>query len=109
MLVLHLVVSHLTVPGRGISRNTKHYRNPSVFDPERYLGAQQELDPREFIFGYGRRSCPGNELAFRIIWVIAASVLWAFRLKRVEGDTTPLEKDSDWFNIDTLWYVTDDL
>ncbi|KAG8932907.1 hypothetical protein FRC00_013904 [Tulasnella sp. 408] len=87
----------------GISRNTKHYANPSVFEPERYLGPQPELDPREFIFGYGRRICPGNELALRIIWTVAASVLWAFRLERLEGDTTPLEKDSDWFDVDTLW------
>lgn len=95
------------VLGRGISRNTKYYSNPCVFDPERYLGSQPELDPREFAFGYGDRRCPGNELAFQVIWVVAASVLWAFRLERVDGDTTPLEKDSDWFNIDTMWSVTD--
>ncbi|KAG8948167.1 hypothetical protein FRC04_009966 [Tulasnella sp. 424] len=91
----------------GISRNTKHYANPSVFDPERYLGPTPELDPREIIFGFGRRRCPGDELAFRIIWLMAASILWAFRLKRVEGDTTPLNNDSDWFDINTLWFVAD--
>lgn len=86
----------------GISRNTKHYMNPSVFDPERYLGPTPELDPREFIFGFGRRRCPGDELAFRSIWLMAASILSAFRLERVEGDTTPLNNDSDWFDINRL-------
>lgn len=78
-------------------------RNPSVFDPERYLGPEPELDPREFIFGYGRRICPGNELALLITWSMAATVLWAFRLEGVEGDAASLEKDSDWFAIGTLW------
>lgn len=81
--------------------------NPSVFDPERYLGPTPELDPREFIFGFGRRRCPGDELAFRSIWLMAASILSAFRLERVEGDTTPLNNDSDWFDINRLWFVVD--
>lgn len=85
-----------------ISRNTKHYANPSVFDPERYLKPTPELDPREFVFGIGRRRCPGDELVFRVVWLTAASILWAFRLKRAEGDTTQLKSDSDWFNVETL-------
>lgn len=83
----------------GFTRNPKYYVNPSKFDPERYLKSPPELDPREFVFGFGRRRCPGSELAFRAIWTMSASVLWAFRLRRVEGDTTPLDADSDRFRI----------
>ncbi|KAG8971520.1 hypothetical protein FRC05_010997 [Tulasnella sp. 425] len=87
----------------GFTRNPKYYVNPSKFDPERYLKSPPELDPREFVFGYGRRRCPGSELAFRAIWTMSASVLWAFRLRRVEGDTTPLDADSDRFRITGVW------
>lgn len=87
-----------------MSRSTQYYQNPSTFDPERFLKPKLELDPREFVFGFGRRICPGNELAFQTIWIMTASVLWAFKLKRVEGDPTPLDDDVDRFNFDFLRY-----
>lgn len=68
----------------GFSRNPKYYTNPSTFDPERYLKQPPELDPRKFIFGYGRRICPGRDLAFQNVWILAASLLWAFKLVGVE-------------------------
>jgi hypothetical protein len=37
------------------------YPNPEVFDPARFLGEDQQLDPIKFIFGFGRRVCPGKE------------------------------------------------
>lgn len=82
---------------RGFSRNSKYYKNPSVFDPERYLRQPPELDPREFIFGYGRRICPGKDLAFQALWILATSVLWAFDLVGVEDDPTLLA-DADRFS-----------
>jgi cytochrome P450 len=39
------------------------YEDPSAFRPERFLGAQSALDPHEFVFGFGRRACPGPALA----------------------------------------------
>ncbi|KAG8896760.1 hypothetical protein FRC01_011632, partial [Tulasnella sp. 417] len=86
----------------GISRSTQYYSNPSTFDPDRYLKPEPELDPREFVFGFGRRVCPGSELAFQTLWIMAASVLWAFRLRKVEGDPTPLDDDVDRFNFNFL-------
>ncbi|KIO27631.1 hypothetical protein M407DRAFT_73022 [Tulasnella calospora MUT 4182] len=64
----------------GFSRNSKYYTNPSIFDPERHLKESPELDPREFVFGFGRRLCPGKELAFQEVWILAASILWAFEI-----------------------------
>ncbi|KAG8901310.1 hypothetical protein FRC00_007957, partial [Tulasnella sp. 408] len=64
----------------GFSRDTKHYTNPSIFDPERHLKQPPELDPREFVFGFGRRICPGKDLAFQEVWILAASILWAFKI-----------------------------
>lgn len=40
---------------RAIAHNPKVYSNPSAFNPDRYLGSNPEPDPREFVFGFGRR------------------------------------------------------
>ncbi|CAL1702358.1 unnamed protein product [Somion occarium] len=47
----------------AIAHNPKVYSNPSAFNPDRYLGSNPEPDPREFVFGFGRRICPGHELS----------------------------------------------
>lgn len=75
------------------SRDPKFYSNPSVFDPERYLKQPPELDPREFIFGYGRRICPGQDLAFQNVWTLVASILWAFKLVGVNEEPVPLAEE----------------
>ncbi|KAG8958071.1 hypothetical protein FRC00_003081, partial [Tulasnella sp. 408] len=71
----------------GFSRDSKYYPNPSMFDPERYLKQSPELDPREYAFGFGRRICPGKDLAFEELWILFASMLWAFDI--VEGEDEP--------------------
>ncbi|KIO27630.1 hypothetical protein M407DRAFT_23195 [Tulasnella calospora MUT 4182] len=75
----------------GFSRNPKYYTNPTVFDPERYLKESPELDPGEYVFGYGRRLCPGKDLTFQEVWILAASVLWAFNLVGVEDEPASVE------------------
>jgi cytochrome P450 len=42
-----------------MSRDPRNYNNPDKFNPERFLGPEPELDPRKYIFGFGRRKCPG--------------------------------------------------
>jgi Cytochrome P450 len=40
-------------------RDPKRYKNPNTFSPERFLASEgviTETDPREYIFGCGRRS-----------------------------------------------------
>lgn len=51
------------------------YRNPDVFDPERFLGENRELEPREVCFGWGRRSCPGALLADSTVFICVAMTL----------------------------------
>ncbi|KAG1880396.1 cytochrome P450, partial [Suillus tomentosus] len=43
----------------SISQDEKMYPDPLEFRPERFLGSSPQLDPRKFIFGLGRRRCPG--------------------------------------------------
>ncbi|KIO29661.1 hypothetical protein M407DRAFT_70263, partial [Tulasnella calospora MUT 4182] len=90
--------------GWGISRNTKYYEEPSKFDPERFLKQTPELDPREFVFGFGRRICPGSELGFQAIWITAASILWGFKLERGSDDIVAPEQDSERFSLGSVRY-----
>ncbi|KAG8930436.1 hypothetical protein FRC01_002768 [Tulasnella sp. 417] len=92
----------------GFTRNPKHYTNPSTFDPERYLKQSPELDPLEYVFGYGRRICPGKDLAFQEVWILAASVLWAFNVVGVEDELASLA-DSDRFSFATASRTQADL
>ncbi|KAG8955265.1 hypothetical protein FRC00_005487 [Tulasnella sp. 408] len=71
---------------RQISRDPKIYEDPSVFNPERFINNPNILDPRDFIFGFGRRICPGNYLAYQITWIFVVSILRTFELKRPEGE-----------------------
>ncbi|KAG8912211.1 hypothetical protein FRC01_005222 [Tulasnella sp. 417] len=68
------------------------------FDPERYVKQPPELDPREYVFGYGRRICPGKDLALQNFWILAASVLWAFNLVG-EGEDPRSLPDADRFSV----------
>jgi cytochrome P450 len=43
---------------RQCSRDPRVYANPEVFSPERFMaseGGVKEADPRDYIFGFGRR------------------------------------------------------
>jgi cytochrome P450 len=42
-----------------MSRDYRNYKNPEVFDPTRFLSDLPELDPKVYIFGFGRRICAG--------------------------------------------------
>ncbi|KAG9048573.1 hypothetical protein FS837_012514 [Tulasnella sp. UAMH 9824] len=75
----------------SMSRNPKYYKDPTEFKPERFLTGEPILDPRQFAFGFGRRICPGNELAMQSLWIGMASVLWAFELKP-DGELDPALK-----------------
>ncbi|KIO27617.1 hypothetical protein M407DRAFT_23179 [Tulasnella calospora MUT 4182] len=87
---------------KGLSRNSEYYPNPSVFDPEGYLKQPPELDPREYFFGFGRRICAWKELAFQFVWIMAASILWAFQLVGEEEDRLSSAEDLSRFSFETL-------
>ncbi|KAJ2926963.1 hypothetical protein H1R20_g10156, partial [Candolleomyces eurysporus] len=58
------------------------FENPMEYNPERYIkdGNFDEdlLNPLDFAFGFGRRVCPGRELATLMAYLIIASTLSMF-------------------------------
>ncbi|KAH6908764.1 cytochrome P450 [Coprinopsis sp. MPI-PUGE-AT-0042] len=63
--------------------NEQDFPEPLAFRPERFLNPDGSLnnsvrDPCDAAFGFGRRECPGKDLALSILWLITASALTAF-------------------------------
>ncbi|KAH9041234.1 cytochrome P450 [Lactarius pseudohatsudake] len=62
------------------------YKDPMVFNPDRLIarpGKPAEPDPFNFAFGYGRRACPGEQLAQSVLFILAATVLSVFDINKV--------------------------
>jgi cytochrome P450 len=60
------------------------YSDPFCFRPERFLGPDPEPDPT-FVFGFGRRICPGRTLAQASMYIFAAYLLTFFDIKPARG------------------------
>ncbi|TFY60472.1 hypothetical protein EVJ58_g5133 [Rhodofomes roseus] len=73
------------------------YPEPESFRPERFLGLSAEdverLDPRNIVFGHGRRICPGRRFADVSIWLAVANIVAAFDVRKAQDadgkDITP--------------------
>ncbi|KIK87084.1 hypothetical protein PAXRUDRAFT_152429 [Paxillus rubicundulus Ve08.2h10] len=71
----------------AMSRNEVKYPNPTAFLPERFLKSDGTLNDDKFgyIFGFGRRICPGRHLADASLWCAIACILAVFNIEKVEG------------------------
>jgi len=64
----------------AILRDERIYANPSAFIPERFLEkvdptTERRRDPRNYVFGFGRRKCPGMNLVESSIWLLISSMI----------------------------------
>ncbi|KAG2136656.1 cytochrome P450 [Suillus clintonianus] len=62
----------------GISRDEKRYPEASSFIPERFLdvnGVLTDDDPAEYVFGLGRRGCPGRYAGDASLWSAIVTML----------------------------------
>ncbi|KAF8242601.1 cytochrome P450 [Wilcoxina mikolae CBS 423.85] len=82
----------------AIHRDTSLYPDPESFNPNRWLDPEwptykpnQSINPNlqnYSAFGFGRRICPGLNIAERSLYILTARVLWACDLrKKVDPET----------------------
>jgi len=73
-------------------RDPEVFPDPERFDPERYLEkvdkeTARQRDPRVFVFGFGRRRCPGAHLVESSVWLMLATMLATLDIEK------PRDKD----------------
>jgi cytochrome P450 len=73
-----------------VHRDAKYFKDPEVFDPERFApGRVAEIPPYAYLpFGGGPRTCIGNGFAMMEIILAAATILQTFRLVLDQGEAT---------------------
>ncbi|ETW79741.1 cytochrome P450 monooxygenase 105 [Heterobasidion irregulare TC 32-1] len=66
------------------------YPEPNVFWPDRFAhqdnATAEVTDPKNTVFGFGRRVCPGQWFGDANIWLITACVLATFRISRARDE-----------------------
>ncbi|KAH8830592.1 cytochrome P450 [Flagelloscypha sp. PMI_526] len=77
----------------GMNHDEAVHKDPMVFSPERYLPSEEravEPEPRKKTFGFGRRSCPGAQLADANVYITAVSSLAVFEISNVIENGRPI-------------------
>ncbi|KAG5723816.1 O-methylsterigmatocystin oxidoreductase [Termitomyces sp. T112] len=66
-----------------IAHDPEIYPDPFKFDPGRfYCTTKPQLDPQTFVYGFGRRACPGRELADANMFLLISMMLSVFNLTK---------------------------
>jgi len=71
----------------AITRDEEIYPDPYTFKPERFLEGidqitQRQKNVKNCVFGYGRRQCPGINLADSSLWLLIVSMVAILNIKK---------------------------
>ncbi|KAG6899211.1 hypothetical protein C0993_012226 [Termitomyces sp. T159_Od127] len=71
-----------------IAHDPEIYADPYRFNPGRFHNTDRpQLDPQTFVYGFGRRACPGRELANANMFLLMSMMLTVFDItKAVDAD-----------------------
>ena len=82
--------------------NSERYHDPLTFNPDRYIAdsltsaeSANLADPYQrdhWMFGAGRRICPGMIVAEREIWLTISRMLWAFVMTELPNEPIDLKE-----------------
>ncbi|KAG6853550.1 hypothetical protein C0991_003342 [Blastosporella zonata] len=75
----------------SILHNADLYPEPYNFDPERFTSFDKngQPDPRVYVFGFGRRTCPGMNFAETTMLLAMAGILSEFNISLPSGKPRP--------------------
>ncbi|KAF9062359.1 cytochrome P450 [Rhodocollybia butyracea] len=88
----------------SILHNEKDYPDPDQFNPSRYLDANGKIDasvkdPTGPAFGFGRRACPGKDVALASLWIGVASILACYSIEpEVDQYGNLMERKGEWYS-----------
>ncbi|KAF9233022.1 cytochrome P450 [Melanogaster broomeanus] len=74
----------------AMTHDDVRYPDPNDFKPERFLNSDGTLndDAVGYVFGFGRRICPGRHFADASLWAAIASVLAVLKIEKPAGQFT---------------------
>jgi cytochrome P450 len=75
----------------SVMADPKHWGDPEVFRPERFLDSNGKFVKDEWMisFGAGKRLCVGESLAKNVLFLFFATFLQEFSVSIPEGDPRP--------------------
>ncbi|KIJ56444.1 hypothetical protein M422DRAFT_150573, partial [Sphaerobolus stellatus SS14] len=62
------------------------YENPEKFVPERFMDTTKTLDPSAYIFGFGRRVCPGLQFGMDSVHLHCIFIMAAYHITYKKDD-----------------------
>ncbi|CAE6466341.1 hypothetical protein ACGC1H_006330 [Rhizoctonia solani] len=74
----------------AITRDERMFPDPEKFIPERFDNSNPgptPLKPHDFMFGVGRRICPGKDIVDASLYLIMANILATIDINRPRDET----------------------
>lgn len=114
----YTIPKNTTILGNNwaINLNEEYYPNPHHFDPVRFLSdsdrTKMGIEKQPYVgdkshpakaghssFGWGRRICPGADLAANSLFIALSKLLWAYDILPIKGKEYDIFNYTEGFNV----------